>query len=122
MNKTDNSNIKLLNGRIFEEKGFSDIRAVLEQVFQDLDLDEKIKDYKILQEWDFFSSDKLSPSVQKYTFAHRISKDRKVVIGVRSAVIANELQLSKVIIEKNFLETIKSFNRGIKGLVFELRS
>lgn len=86
-----------------------------------LKLDEKIKDYRIMQAWDDFVQTQLDSAFQKYLFAHRISKDRKLVIGVRSAVLANELQFAKIEIENNFLQFLTSDLPEIKGIIFELR-
>jgi hypothetical protein len=106
------------------------VKGVLDQVFKDLDLDEKIFDYTIMQAWDAFAKSYTKGSIAEQTKAHRITKDRALVIGVKSAVIANELQFIKPKLEQAFLDYLyenhdlksKPRTRQITRLVFELRS
>lgn len=106
------------------------VKGVLDQVFKDLDLDEKMFDFTIMQAWDKFIQSYGKGSIAKQTQAHRITKDRGLVVGVKSAVIANELQFIKPKLEQAFLDYLyehhdlksKPRARQINRLVFELRS
>lgn len=105
------------------------LKGVLESVFKDLNLDEKIFDYTIMQAWDEFMK-KSKGSLATHTFAHRITKERALVVGVKSAVVANELHFVKPKLEQAFLDYLyehhdlksKPRARQINKLVFELRS
>ena len=72
--------------------------------------------------WKKFIRENTSDMIADNTFAHRFTKERKLVIGVKSAVIANELQFIKAIVEKEFIKEVQEYDREIKGIVFELRS
>lgn len=103
------------------------IKQVLEQVFKNLDMDGKMDDYKVMQAWNSFLSGAAKPAMAKklkeYTFAHRITRERILVIGVRSAVMANELQFMKAMLENKFKELIQEQQLPeISGIVFELRA
>ena len=115
-------NIELKNGKIFVQRDFFDITEVLESMSEKLKLDEKKQDFNIMLYWKEFILENTSELIAKNTFAHRFTKDRKLVIGVRSAVIANELQMIKAIVEKEFLKSVQEFDRDITGIIFELRS
>lgn len=119
----DYSKLKLRNGKLSTKaKDFHDSKSILEKVFKDLSLDEKIQDFEIMKSWKSFSAERSSKSIANNTFAHRITKDRKLIIGVKSAIIANELQFQKAKLEKNFIVYIKDLSRKISGISFELRS
>lgn len=122
MKKQFPKDIKLNNGKIFVQRDFYDITEVLGTMSQKLNLHEKKKDFNIMLYWNDFIRENTSELIAKNTFAHRFTKDRKLVIGIKSAVIANELQFIKAIIEQEFLKEIAEFNRDVKGLIFELRS
>ena len=103
------------------------VKLVLEQVFKNLNLDEKMQDYKIMLLWNEFlasaANPELASKLQKFTSAHRITLDRALVIGVRSAVIANELQFIKPMLEERFIKLIAEYKyKPINKLVFEMRS
>jgi hypothetical protein len=98
------------------------VKGVLDKVFHDLDLDTKSQDYTIMQAWAVFTQANTSATIARNTFAHRINQDRKLVIGVRSAVLANELQFIKAKLEQDFMACIETIPRKINGLVFELRN
>lgn len=106
------------------------VKAVLEKVFKDLDLDKKIFDYEIMKSWTDYAQEFLKPIIAANTFAHRINKNRSLVIGVKSAVIANELHFIKPRLEEEFIQFIyerfdlasKPQSNQIKDIVFELRS
>jgi hypothetical protein len=105
------------------------LKGVLESVFKDLNLDEKIFDYTIMQAWNEFMK-RSKGTLGTHTFAHRITKDRALVIGVKSAVVANELHFVKPKLEQDFLDYLyehhdlksKPRSRQITKLIFELRS
>lgn len=122
MKKEFPKDIELKNGRVFVQRDFYDITEVLESMSKKLKLDEKKKDFNIMLYWKDFIRDNTSDLIANNTFAHRFTKDRKLVIGIKSAVIANELQFIKNIIEKEFLKEVQEFDREITGIVFELRS
>lgn len=103
------------------------VQNILQQVFKDLNLDEKIKDYQIMQLWAEFCKNLANPDLgaklNKYSFAHRINNDRSLVIGVKAAVLANELQFIKNLLEIEFSKAVEQRDLPvIKKLVFELRS
>jgi hypothetical protein len=114
--------IELKNGKIFVQRDFYDITEVLASMSEKLKLDEKKQDFNIMLYWKDFIRENTSEIIAKNTFAHRFTKDRKLVVGIKSAVIANELQMIKILIEKEFLKAVQEFDREITGLVFELRS
>ncbi len=114
-------NIELKNGKIFEQRDFYDMSEVLDSVSKKLNLAEKQKDFNIMLFWQDFAKKNTSELIAKNTKAHRFTKDRQLVIAVKSAVIANELQFAKTLLEDQFLKEVKEFDRGVKGLVFELR-
>ena len=114
--------IELKNGKVFVQRDFYDITEVLESMNEKLKLNEKKKDFNIMLYWKKFIRENTSEMLAENTFAHRFTKDRKLVIAVKSAVVANELQFIKAVIEKEFLKEVREYNREIKGLVFELRS
>lgn len=122
MKKEFPKDIELKNGRVFVQRDFYDITEVLESMSKKLKLDEKKKDFNIMLYWKEFILENTSELIAKNTFAHRFTKDRKLVIGIKSAVIANELQFIKNIIEKEFLKEVQEYDREITGIVFELRS
>jgi hypothetical protein len=122
MKKEFPKNIKLNNGKVFVQRDFYDITEVLDSMSQKLKLHEKKKDFNIMLYWKDFIRANTSELIAKNTFAHRFTKERKLVIGIKSAVIANELQFIKNVIEQEFLKEIAEFDRDVKGLVFELRS
>lgn len=103
------------------------VKGILEQLFRDLNLDEKIQDYKIIQLWNEFlasaANPELATKLQKFTSAHRVTLDRALVVGVKSAVIANELQFIKPMLEKRFINLVAEYEyEAISKLVFEMRS
>jgi hypothetical protein len=98
------------------------LNDLLNNVFKDLNLEQKSMDYMLMLAWSDFASKHLPETISKSTTAHRISKDRKLVISVKSAVVIQELHFLKNKIEKDFLEFIQDFPNKIKGLVFESRS
>ena len=129
------------------------IKEVLSQVFKNLEIDGKMDDFKIMQAWDGFLSTATKPLLAKklkeYTFAHRVTRhpakrslasdvdtkevgtvqstssvvERILIIGVRSAVMANELQFMKPMLQKKFKELmIKLELPEIAEIAFELRS
>lgn len=122
MKKQFPRDIKLNNGKVFVQRDFYDITEVLDSMSKKLKLDEKKQDFNIMLYWKDFIRTNTSELIAKNTFAHRFTKDRKLVIGIKSAVIANELQFIKNIIEQEFLKEVAEFDREIKGIVFELRS
>ncbi len=102
------------------------VKGILEQVFKHLNLDEKMQDYKIMLLWEQFLSTAANPELakklQKFTTAHRMTQDRALVIGVKSAVIANELQFIKPMLEERFIKLVADQGyQAVKGLVFEMR-
>lgn len=121
--KPDYSKIKLKKGRVFSPKEPIQLSNLIESVANKLKLNDNFEDLLLMNYWSEFLYSVGSASLAKYTFAHRISKDRKLFIGVRSAVIANELQFIKIELEKKFLDaTQKKFKKNIKAIVFELRT
>ena len=91
-----------------------------------MDFDSKQLDHEIMQMWDKFVEDNLDPSISKNSYAHRINRDRTLIVGVRSAVLANELQFLKKRVEEKFKGLIasrpeKKF-KPISKIAFELRS
>lgn len=98
------------------------LKGVLEKLVGDLNLDSKSVDYTIMQAWGAYAQANTSDTIARNTFAHRINQERKLVIGVRSAVLANELQFIKAKLEKDFMTTIEELPRKITGLIFELRN
>lgn len=122
MKKQFPKDIKLNNGKLFVQRDFYDISEVLDSMSKKLKLHEKKKDFNIMLYWNDFIRENTSELIAKNTFAHRFTKERKLVIGIKSAVIANELQFIKAIIEQEFLKEIAEFDRDVKGLIFELRS
>lgn len=121
--KPDYSKIKLLKGRVSTPYETPMIGSILDKVAKKLKLNDNYEDFEIMNYWSGFLKEAGSEGLVKYTFAHRISKDRKLVIGIRSAVIANELQFIKGDLEKSFLDKVSAkFKKTIRGLIFELRS
>ena len=121
MKKRMPEDIELKNGRIFVQRDFYNIEEVLGNLSEKLKLDEKKKDFSIMLFWKEFITENAGELIAKNTSATRFTKDRKLVISIKSAVIANELQFSKAVIEEEFLEAVKPHERDITGLVFELR-
>jgi hypothetical protein len=72
--------------------------------------------------WAKFAEENLDKFLATKISAHRISKDRKLVLGVKSAVIANDLQFKKTDLEKKFLDSLDDNLPKISGIVFELRA
>jgi mRNA-degrading endonuclease YafQ of YafQ-DinJ toxin-antitoxin module len=122
MNKKFPKDFKLKRGKIFVQRDFYEINEVFDSLSKKLNLEEKKQDFNIMLFWKDFITDNSSELIAKNTFAHRFTKDRKLVIGIKSAVIANELQMIKALLEKEFLKAIEKFDRTVTGLVFELRS
>lgn len=122
MNKKFPKDFKLKRGKIFVQRDFYEINEVFDSLSKKLNLEEKKQDFNIMLFWKDFITDNSSELIARNTFAHRFTKDRKLVIGIKSAVIANELQMIKVLLEKEFLKAIEKFDRTVTGLVFELRS
>lgn len=122
MNKKFPKDFNLKRGKIFVQRDFYEINEVFDSLSKKLNLEEKKQDFNIMLFWKDFITDNSSELIAKNTFAHRFTKDRKLVIGIKSAVIANELQMIKVLLEKEFLKAIEKFDRTVTGLVFELRS
>lgn len=116
-----NFDIKLNNGRIFVHRDFYDITEALESMSKKLKLDDKRLDFNIMLFWKEFIKENTSDVIARNTSATRFTKDRKLVVSIKSAVIANELQFSKDLIEQEFLKAVKDYNREITGIVFELR-
>ncbi|MDA0771688.1 MAG: hypothetical protein O3C63_01965 [Cyanobacteria bacterium] len=124
------------------------IKEVLSQVFKNLEIDGKMDDFKIMQAWDGFLSTATKPLLAKklkeYTFAHRVTRhpakqgfasedkedfcskstiERILIIGVRSAVMANELQFMKPMLQKKFKELMIELELPeIAEIAFELRN
>lgn len=106
------------------------VKTVLDKVFKDLDLDKKIFDYEIMKSWNNYATEFLKPLIAANTFAHRINKNRALVLGVKSTVIANELHFIKPKLEEGFIQFLddklnmssKPRSSQIKELIFELRS
>ncbi|MDD9898322.1 MAG: hypothetical protein OXU45_04895, partial [Candidatus Melainabacteria bacterium] len=99
----------------------------LPSVFKGLNIEGKMGDLKIIRLWDNFLKDSLKPALskklQEYTFVHRIDRERDLVIGVRSAVMANELQFLKPMLEKKFFELLEDYDLPhIRAILFELRT
>jgi hypothetical protein len=98
------------------------IGDILGKVLIDLKIEEKKRDLSILQAWSKIANDIAGEKLSSKTFAHRITKDRKLVIGIKSAVIANELHFLKDEIEDKLNNLIREQNlKDIQGVVFELR-
>lgn len=103
------------------------IKDVLSSLFKGMEIEGKMDDFKVMQAWDGFlgtaAKPAMSKKLQEYTFAHRINRERMLIIGVRSAVMANELQFMKPMLETKFVELIaKQDLPEISGIVFELRT
>lgn len=64
---------------------------VLKKVFAGMGLEQKMKEFELFDSWAEIVGEKLAPK----TFAYAIEKDRTLVVGVKSAVLANELQFLK---------------------------
>ena len=121
--KTNYSKIKLQKGRVYTPPEPIHLSNLIDKVAKKLQLDNNSEDYSIIRFWEEFLKDQGSEGLAKYSFAHRITKDRKLVIGVRSAVIANELQFIKADLERSFLVQCSTrFKNPVKALVFELRT
>jgi hypothetical protein len=98
------------------------VQGILGKIFNELDLEKKSIDYMLMLAWSDYASKHLPETISKATKAHRISKDRKLVISVKSAVVIQELQFLKTKMEKDFLKFTQDFPNKINGLVFESRS
>ena len=103
------------------------VKGILEQVFKNLNLDEKMQDYKTMLLWNEFlrtaANPELAKKLQKFTSAHRITTDRGLVIGVSSAIIANELQFIKPMLEERFIKLVTEYGyKPVHKLIFEMRS
>ena len=103
------------------------IKDVLPGVFKGLNIEGKMDDLKVIRLWDVFVKDNLKPALakklQEYTFVHRISRERDLIIGVRSAVMANELQFLKPMLEEKFFQLLKDYNLAkVRSILFELRT
>ena len=121
MKKRVPEDVELKNGRIFVHQDFHTIESVLGNLSDKLNLDEKKKDFSIMLFWKEFITENAGELIAQNTAAQRFTKDRKLVIAIKSAVIANELQFSKAVIEEEFIKAVKPHERDITGLVFELR-
>lgn len=121
--KPDYSKIKLQRGRVYVAPEPIPLSNLMDKVAKKLKLNDNYEDFEIMNHWSEFLKEQGSESLLKYTFAHRISKERNLIIGIRSAVIANELQFIKAELEKSFLTSASSrFKRKVNGLSFELRT
>jgi len=121
--KPDYRKIKLMKGKVSIPYDPPTVGTVMEKVIKKLKLDDNYEDFEIMNYWAEFLKEQGSESLLKYTFSHRISKERQLVIGIKSAVIANELQFIKADLEASFLEQLSGkFKKQIRGLVFELRT
>ncbi len=101
------------------------LKGVLEQLFKSYEVDGKMDDYKIMLAWhDYLTSaldSKHAELLKSNTSAHRITKERHLMIAVKAAVIANELQFMKAMLEEGFKEHIKALGyKSIKKIVFAL--
>ena len=105
------------------------IKKLFENVTRNID---KKRYYSIFQLWQELE---MPEAIKKRTFAHRMTKDLKLIVGVKHSALANELQfrkqellelLNKAIHDANQeLHQQKDFSqeyiKEVKGLVFELR-
>jgi|GEM_PF-5522924 len=95
----------------------------LSGLFTRLGLSKQLEGYKLLQLWtESLSGVNNASLLQAKTFAIKLNKNMELVVGVRSAALANELQFLKA-------SLIESFNKlarkqglpSIKTIIFELR-
>lgn len=94
-------------------------KDVLEKVVKNLGIDKRMQELELMKLWSEVAGEKLAKS----TFAHRIHKDKKIVIGVENAALANELQFLKAKLEARYTElSLERLGVPIKGLIFELRN
>ncbi|MCE2928195.1 MAG: DUF721 domain-containing protein [Candidatus Caenarcaniphilales bacterium] len=120
--KFKSEDIKLERGKFFVEQEPALLGDLLPSILKKLKLDTKSLDYQIMLSWAKFAEENLDKFLATKISAHRISKDRKLVLGVKSAVIANDLQFKKTDLEKKFLDSLDDNLPKISGIVFELRA
>ncbi|MEB3315051.1 MAG: DciA family protein [Candidatus Melainabacteria bacterium] len=105
------------------------IKKLFDSVARNID---KQRHYSIFQLWQELE---MPDSIKKRTFAHRVTKDMKLIVGVKHSALANELQFRKIELLNLLNQAISSANsdmhgrkdfaqdyiKEVKALVFELR-
>jgi len=105
------------------------IKKLFESVTRNID---KQRHYSIFELWQQLE---MPENIKKRTFAHRVTKDMKLIVGVKHSALANELQFFKLDLLNRLNIAIKKANsemhsrkdfsqnyiKELKGLVFELR-
>lgn len=101
-----------------KNKLFVTSKSVLTRVMQDLGIDERLREMEMMDLWKEVAGEKLASK----TYAHRMTKDKRMVVGVSSSALANELQFLKANLEKKFNELAElKVQRKVRGIIFELR-
>ncbi len=97
------------------------VSELLRQACDSLGLNERMKDLELMNLWNDVAFEFGSTKFQEKTKAHRLIKGT-LFIGIKSASLANELQMLKPQLERRFLElaNIKKLPK-ISKIVFELR-
>lgn len=96
----------------------SQAKHMLTKVLENLGIKERLIEFELMKLWAEVAGDKLA----KDTFAYRIVKSKTLVIGVNTAVLANELQFLKQELKAKFNKLAQQrFNRNINDIIFELR-
>ena len=96
----------------------SQAKNMLTKVLENLGIKERLIEFELMKLWTEIAGEKLA----KDTFAYRIIKSKTLVIGVRTAVLANELQFLKQELKTKFNKLAqKKFSRSINDIIFELR-
>lgn len=93
-------------------------KSVLGKVVENLGIKDRLIEFELMNLWEEVAGAKLA----KDTFAYRIVKSKTLVIGVRTAVLANELQFLKKELEEKFNKLAKErYGKTIENIIFELR-
>jgi hypothetical protein len=114
---------------LIKEEFLTPISKLLKSSFEKFCPISAILDMEIMELWSKLMQEQASEKLRDMTLPNRISKDRKLFIGVKSAVVANEVQFMKKIFLEALNRMILDLNVGtgknyspIREIVFELRA
>ncbi len=95
----------------------------LSGLFTRLGLTKQLEGYKLLELWSQTLDDAPNSALLKSkTFAVKLNKNMDLLVGVRSAALANELQFLKPQLMANFNKLAAQQRLpAIKAIIFELR-
>ena len=99
------------------------IETLLPTLFEKVGWKDKVRDFQIFEIWTEVAQELGGDKVSSRTFAHRIGKKRELFVAVKSAALANELQLLKRKFEAKFRElSQKRKIPTVSKIIFELRT